>query len=320
MLILVVEDDPVPLKVVCRVLENLGHSYITAPNGQVALSRLDDHDPDVIISDWQMPHMDGIELCRRVREREARYIYFIMLTSNTTMEEQLAGLEAGADDYLSKPLQTQPLLMRLIVAERIADLHRQIGQQQQQLETLNQKLFTDGRRCALTGISNRLQLDEDLTHLHSLASRHQKGFCLAIFDIDSFKKYNDTCGHVAGDKVLQKIAQAIDDACRSSDKVYRYGGEEFVAIYQLEKLGGGLIAAERMRTAVEDLNLAHPALGSQARVTISGGVTQYFGSPPLRPSEIIAEADKGLYAAKSSNKNKVLPSPSYTEPTPADET
>ena len=306
MRIIVAEDDPVTLKIVCKALNDLGHSTTAVVDGEQAWTSFIDERPDVIISDWQMPNCNGIELCKRVRAHGGRYTYCIMLTSHNEHAQRLNGMNAGADDYLAKPLLKEELTLRLIAAERITSLHSRLQAQQDELERLNQQLYRDGRRCALTGIANRLQLDEDLAKLHAMTHRHGKPFCLAIFDVDYFKLYNDTCGHVAGDDVLRKVAFALESAARMSDRVYRYGGEEFLAVYVFGEIEGARIAAERMRIAVEELAIPHPGRPDADIVTLSGGVIAYTGQNKRTVSELIETADKALYEAKQSGKNRIV--------------
>lgn len=307
--ILVAEDDPSTLRIICRVLEQLGHRTTQTNDGEKAWIAFNTEKPDVIISDWQMPNCNGIELCRRVRENGGPYTHFIMLTSHSAHQQRVDGMLAGADDYLRKPLDkdlSKVLGLRLIAAERLTRLHATMWQQQQELERLNVQLYRDGRRCPLTAIANRLQLDEDLAKLHATTHRHGNSFCLAILDIDFFKPYNDTCGHVAGDEVLRKVAAALQDAARMSDRVYRYGGEEFVAVFVYGDIQGAIVAAERMRQAVETLAIPHPGRPEGTVITLSGGVMSYSGTPALTIAEIVEQADKALYQAKHEGKNKII--------------
>ena len=309
MYILLAEDEPTQRLTVERLLNTLGHETATAADGNEAWELFLQRRPDVIISDWAMPNCSGLELCTRVRAHGGPYTHFILLTFNEDHEYQLKGIEAGADDYLVKPLRDRlhELKMRLIVAERLNVLHETLRSQQSELESLNQQLYRDGRRCALTGIANRLQLNEDIRKLHALTHRHQEPFSFAIFDIDHFKKYNDTCGHVAGDDVLRQVGAALDAAARQSDKVYRYGGEEFVAIFPFGNIEGALVAANRMREAVESLNISHPGrVDGVEIVTLSGGVVTYLGAPQQSVEEIVSSADTALYKAKEQGRNRIL--------------
>ena len=306
MRIILAEDDPVARRLVTRALEDLGHTAIVVEDGEQAWDAFLEERPDVIISDWQMPKCNGIELCERVRAHGDGYTYFILLTSHNEHAERLNGMRAGADDYLAKPLKKIDLTMRLIAAKRITNLHARLREQQEELERLNQELYRDGRRCALTGIANRLQLNEDLAKLHAMTHRHRKPFCVAIFDVDYFKLYNDTCGHVAGDEVLRQVAKALKSAARLSDRVYRYGGEEFLAVYVFGEVEGARIAADRMRAAVEALAIPHPGRPDLDIVTLSGGVIAYTGDPKYSVAELIEAADKALYAAKQSGKNCIV--------------
>jgi diguanylate cyclase (GGDEF)-like protein len=229
-----------------------------------------------------------------------------MLTSHNAHDQQLNGMQAGADDYLAKPFVKEELTLRLIAAERITTLHATLRSQQQELQRLNEQLYRDGRRCALTRVANRLQLDEDLAQRHATTHRYGQAFCLAMFDIDFFKAYNDTCGHVAGDQILKQVAATLAGAGRLSDRVYRYGGEEFTAVYGFGNLQGATAAAERMRGAVAALSLAHPGHPQGGVLTVSGGVVCYSGEPKTTVQELIARADAALYQAKERGRNQIV--------------
>ena len=189
MFILLAEDSPTERLLVERLLSNLGHEVVTAQDGDEAWALFLERRLDVIISDWNIPHCSGLELCKRVRDHGGPYTNSFCSLATKSMN-QLEGIEAGADDYLVKPLNKRihGLKMRLIVAERLNGLHQQLRMQQSELESLNEQLYRDGRLCALTGIANRLQLNEDIRKLHALTHRHQEPFSFAgIFDIDHFK-------------------------------------------------------------------------------------------------------------------------------------
>lgn len=305
MKILIAEDDPLSRLLLRKGIERQGHRCTAVADGAAAWESFVEEPPDVIISDWIMPGMDGLELCRRVRERTSFYTYFIVLTSNDAHVDRVRGFEAGADDYLTKPLNLEELTLRLMVAERITGLHRELQARRGELEALNESLYVQGRRDALTGVANRLQLREDLLANESRAQRTRRGFSLALFDIDFFKPYNDTLGHVAGDDALKAVATALADACRAEDRVYRYGGEEFCAVFQDESIAGALQAAERMRRAVLQLQIPHPAPASGAWVSISGGVTGYDPDQPTSIDDLLRRADDALYTAKDSGRNTV---------------
>lgn len=309
MRILVAEDDRISRTVLLRSLERLGYECEAAENGMEALVKLDAGDFDMVISDWMMPALDGLELCRQVRARAdrhgSRYIYFVMLTALESKDSFVAGMEAGADDYLTKPLDREQLRARLIAADRIMTLHRRLADQADELEALNRKLFEEGRVDSLTRVGNRLRMTEDLAALHDRSTRYGHRLCVALCDIDFFKKYNDTCGHRAGDEALRAVAQCLDNQTRLGDTVYRYGGEEFLVMLPEQTLDRAAIAMERMRHAVEAMGLEHPAPESTGVVTISGGLA-YLGPDDSKSiEELLQQADAALYQSKAAGRNRM---------------
>ncbi len=307
MKILIVDDSATPRLILRRELEGLGHECVVAENGNQALELFRTFVPDVIVSDWMMPGMDGDELCRRVRaDPSAPYAYFILLTSLDDRASIVKGMEAGADDHLAKSFERDELQTRLIAAERVSALHHRLADQQAELERLNGILKADSRRDHLTGLGNRLRQDEDLAMLASRAERYGHGFSVVLFDVDRFKAYNDTAGHQAGDEVLRMVAGALAHQCRSGDTVYRYGGEELLAVLPAQDLEGATIAAERMRREVESLDVPHPGIGPPPGiVTVSGGVACYSPDDGGDAGKLVKRADEMLYRAKNGRRNRI---------------
>ena len=307
MKILIVDDSPTPRLILRRQLEGLGHECIVAEDGHQALEVFRSFTPDVIVSDWMMPGMDGDELCRRVRsDSSAPYAYFILLTSLADRASVVKGMEAGADDHLAKSFERADLQTRLIAAERVTGLHHRLAAQQAELERLNAILRDDSRRDHLTGLGNRLRQDEDLAMLASRAERYGHGFAVVLLDIDRFKAYNDAAGHLAGDEVLRSVAGALAHLCRSGDTVYRYGGEELLAILPAQDLEGAASAAERMRHEVESLQVPHPGIGPPPGVvTLSAGVACYSSDDGGDPGKVLKRADEMLYKAKNGGRNQI---------------
>lgn len=303
--ILIAEDDPLSRLLLRKAVERLGHRVSSAADGAEALHAYQDERPDVIISDWMMPELEGPEFCRRVRDLDDGYTYFILLTSNADKQDRLQGMRAGADDYLTKPLDTDDLQLRLVAAERVTRLHRKIQAQQQELEALNRTLYVEGRRDALTDIPNRLALRDDLEVMRTRLDRGEGGLSVALFDIDNFKKYNDSRGHLAGDDTLRAVAQALAGECRPGDRVYRYGGEEFCAVFDTDDLEGARSAVERMRVAVLRLQREHPDNTTGPWVTISCGVATHPGTTDVSLDELLDRADGALYQSKEAGRNQV---------------
>jgi diguanylate cyclase (GGDEF)-like protein len=216
------------------------------------------------------------------------YAYVIVLTGRADEDAAREAMRAGADDLVIKPLDPVALERKLIAAERTTELHRQ--------------LHGDARQDALTGVGNRRRLAEDLEALSGRVARYGHIYCVALFDIDHFKALNDRAGHRAGDDVLRAVARALSDTIRGGDTMYRYGGEEFLVLLTEQSLDGAARAAERLRAAVEALNLPHPGGGP---VTVSSGVTGPGSSSSCSSEELIEQADQALYRAKALGRNRV---------------
>jgi two-component system chemotaxis response regulator CheY len=267
---------------------------------------------DVILSDWQMPRMDGIELCRRTRvsEREGPYTYFIFMTSFADKEHFIRGMEAGADDYHTKPVDLDELRARLASAERVVSLYRKLAEQNAALRRDSQASFRVARLDSLTQVSNRLSMDEDLKILWARAKRYGRRYSIGICDIDRFKAYNDRFGHLAGDDALRRVAQTVREQLRQSDGLYRYGGEEFVALLPEQSLAEAQKAMNRVRVAVQ--RLAIPVGDGATVVTISAGVAELNRDRDHSPEDWLRRADAALYRAKTGGRDRVETDPPPT--------
>lgn len=303
--VLVVEDDPVSAKIVSKRLEYLGHTSEVVGDGEAAWARYQtSKDLDVIVSGWFQPGVTGAELCRRVREDDGHYTSFLFATGADERRFQIEGMKAGADGYLTKPIDMHELNMCLISAERTAALHRKIEAQAAELTRLSAMFYAQGRRDALTGIANRLQLEEDAHAAHERAATLGIGYSLAMVDIDQFKSYNDGYGHVAGDEALRQVAETLSRCVRGADRVYRYGGEEFAVLIQTHSADVAEQVVERMRLAVERLDIAHGH--GRDRITISAGVTTVSAQATAPLQDIFERADTALYTAKAKGRNRVI--------------
>ena len=306
MKVLIAEDDAVSRLTLRRAIEQLGHEVLVATDGADAWELYRQHEIDVIVSDWLMPGMDGVDLCQRVRasQRET-YTYFMLLTSLEGKHHFRQGMQAGADDYLMKPLDREDLQVRLQVAQRVTALHHQLAEKTRELERANLALAESARRDPLTGLGNRLQLREDLYRLQRWLDRYGRGFGVALCDVDRFKLYNDRYGHVAGDDVLQAISQAVAATVRSGDMTYRYGGEELLIIMPEQSAETSVIAMERVREAVEQLAIPHAANRPHGVVTISVGLVAIGNGEQLPWEVVLNQADTALYRAKAEGRNRV---------------
>ncbi len=306
MKILIADDDAVARLLVTRVCQALGHDCLTAADGTAAWDLYLEQAPDVVISDRLMPGMDGVKLCRRIRSGGAPTTYVVLVTGLDSRADASAGMEAGADDYLTKPIDPFQLQMRLVAAQRTTALHQQLASSTAQLQRMNVELTRLSRTDALTGVGNRMRLHEDAARMHAHAERHLRPYAVALCDVDHFKAYNDRYGHLAGDEALRRVAETLATSSRREDAVYRYGGEEFVLLSDDQRLSGAVAAAERCRQAVESLALLHAAAPTMGIVTISVGIAEFRLADHADSDAVLLEADDALYRAKRQGRNRVV--------------
>jgi diguanylate cyclase (GGDEF)-like protein len=296
--VLVADDDPGSLLVAKAAVERSGHECLAAADGDEAWALYLAHQPDVVVTDWMMPGMDGLALCRAIRAREADlYTYIVLLTSQGSRNDVLAGLEAGADDYVTKPLDPFVLHARLLVALRVTTLHADLARYRKMLA---QQARTD----PLTGLHNRLKLSEDLERLHARSVRYAEDYCVAMCDVDNFKSYNDIYGHQAGDLALRAVAAALAGQARTTDGVYRFGGEEFLLVLPNQSQLGAKALMERALDSVRDLKIAHSG-DPLGQLTLSAGISAFTAENRLDAETLLGEADAALYAAKAAGRNRV---------------
>lgn len=298
MKVLVADDDPGSLLVAQASVESAGHDCIVAEDGAMAWRLYQEHQPDVVVTDLVMPGLDGLALCRAIRaQTDDLYTYIVLVTSQGSREDVLAGLEAGADDYVTKPLDPFVLHARLLVALRVTSLHADLAHYR---KALSEQARTD----PLTGLHNRLKLSEDLEQLHTRSERYEHNYCLAMCDVDNFKSYNDIYGHQAGDLALRAVAAVLGNEARQSDGVYRYGGEEFLLVLPHETQAGARTFVERALAAVRALDIAHSGDPS-GWLTLSAGISAFTPDHRVSPELLLGEADAALYAAKAGGRNRV---------------
>ncbi len=242
MRVLVADDDLGSRLVAQAAAQAQGHHCVTAADGREAWRLMSQFRPDVLISDRDMPGLDGLTLCRQIRNSEQDgYTYIVLLTALGDPAEVTAGMQAGADDYLTKPLDPFELQTRLLAANRVTALHAELAAAR---SALLQQANTD----PLTGLRNRLGLAADLEQLDHHSQRYGHSYCVAMCDIDFFKAYNDTYGHPAGDQALRSVAAILGDQVRKGDRLYRYGGEEFLILLPEQGVVEASAALERVRS------------------------------------------------------------------------
>ena len=312
MKILIADDDPTSRLLLKAMVSKLGHECVVAEDGSSAWEVLASGGIDVLLTDWMMPGVDGPELCRRLRnEVGGAYIYIVLTTGLDHPEDVLEGMSAGADDYLTKPVDKFAVQTRLVAAERVTELHHQLVYTQAQLEHANLELLEQSLTDQLTGLGNRRRMDEDLDRVHARARRLGRTYGVAIFDIDYFKRYNDHYGHVAGDGALRDVASCIELIVRAGECAYRYGGEEFLVLMPDCGLGDVVsTAADRIRRNVLQAAIPHEARPSEPHVvTVSGGVSCWMPGSRLSAREMLEEADQALYDAKTAGRNRISAAP-----------
>ncbi len=290
--ILVVDDETINIELLADLLED-DYDVSFATGGEQALALAAGDRPDLILLDVLMPGMDGYDVCARLKQDVATAgIPVIFITALGDTEAETRGLDLGAVDYVTKPIS--PAIVRARIRNHI-ELKRA-------RDTLARLATTDG----LTGLANRRSFDDRLAAEHRRLSRGGGELSLILLDIDHFKLFNDTYGHLAGDDCLRQVGRALQGVVRRpADLAARYGGEEFACILPETDAAGVLAIAEQVRTAIAGLNIPHAASRTSDHVTASLGVVTVVCTPEQPVGDIVAAADAGLYRAKETGRNRV---------------
>lgn len=308
--VLVVDDDPFAVELLKRILEQAHYEVLTATDGREAVRVLSEKGASIVITDWFMPNMDGIELCRAIRCSESLgFVHVVILTAHGNKRRLLSAFEAGADDFVSKPFDRHELLVRVRAGARIVKLERDMFRRSREaakhnarMAVLNDRLERLATMDELTGLLNRRQALIKLNELWALATRYELPFSCVLFDIDHFKKFNDQHGHDAGDAVLRATSRVAADSVRLVDVVARIGGEEFLVICPNTDGEGAVIVADRLRSRIEQIVVPHNDL--RLHVAVSLGVAERHGGT-ADADALLKLADNALYAAKAAGRNCV---------------
>lgn len=313
--ILIVDDSPEIRLVLRRMLRKAGYGEVLeAASGEKALEILRTVEVDLILLDVEMEGMDGLSTCRAIREHTGLLdVPIIMVTAREDTKTLQEAFQSGALDYVRKPFQKAELLARVRSALRLKQEMDLRKQREKELETLtreleeaNEKLRELSRTDSLTGLANRRVFDEFLHKEFSRAQRHGRPLALLMMDVDRFKTFNDTYGHLAGDACLQSVAKVFQKTLsRSSDLAARYGGEEFAGLLPETDPAGALRVAQNVLEEVRALGIPHKGL-PWGVVSVSIGVAAYTRDFPKSPEDLVARADEALYKAKNGGRNRIV--------------
>jgi two-component system, cell cycle response regulator len=296
--ILIADDSLVSRHLLEATLRKWGYEVVVACDGEQALALLQTEDaPAVAILDWMMPGITGLEVCRRVRQRAREpYTYILLLTSKSQKEDLIEGMEAGADDYITKPFDQHELQVRLRAGTRLVDL-------QAELLSAREALREQATKDSLTHLWNRSSIFDILCRELARGQREHTPVGVVMVDLDHFKSINDNYGHFAGDAVLCEAARRMQNAVRQYDSIGRYGGEEFLILLSGCDEEASLSQAERLRKQLAQLQIS--LQDSTISISASFGVTTALPGQSWTPEELIHKADEALYLAKRRGRNRV---------------
>lgn len=305
MRILLVDDVQLDRMQLAIRLKQLGHIVKTAGSGVEALSIYESFDPELVLLDISMPEMNGFEISLTIRETFPDWIPIIFLSSHEEPEIIARAIEAGGDDYLTKPVDKLVLNSKLIAMQRIAHMSRELKQATVQLEKMNLLLSQQANEDGLTKLYNRRYIDQLLESMVAWHGRRHLPMAMILLDVDFFKLFNDNYGHIEGDRCLQAIANQLKATfCRSGEYVGRYGGEEFVVLLTSTDGPTAVKEAERIQEAMSLLDYPHEYSNISNKVTVSQGVFVFGPTGKENILELYTTVDKALYISKSSGRDR----------------
>ncbi|HKW12026.1 MAG TPA: diguanylate cyclase [Gemmatimonadaceae bacterium] len=304
--ILIVDDHEDNVELLRARLEAWGYSTESARDGGQALAKVEAEPPDLILLDVMMPHIDGMEVARRVKSNtNLPFIPIIMQTALDSTENKVQGLEAGADDYITKPIEFPELKARVRSMLRIKRLQEELEERERQLLEANERLRYMSQTDGLTGLDNRRHIEQQLDDMFAHAKRLNEPLSCVMCDLDRFKTVNDSYGHHAGDAVLKQFARILKNEAREKvDRVGRYGGEEFMLLLPGTVLDAAVTFSERVRKEVESRTFTFD--GGTVKRTASFGVAGWPHPRITSCDELVRAADDALYVAKETGRNRAI--------------
>lgn len=311
MRVLIVDDDASMRALVRKVLETVGHQVLEASDGRAGMEMALEFQPQLMIVDWLMPQMNGLELTRALRQTKiGRSIYILIMTSLDDDDRLIEAFENGVDDFMNKPINPRVLAARLRAGQRVIRLQQELDRDREEIRRFAAELAVSNRRLqevaltdSLTGFPNRRYAIERMQQEWSVSSRTRRPLSGMVIDVDQFKSYNDSHGHDVGDAVLRQVAASIKGALRAQDIVARTGGDEFLVICPDTGLDAALACAERVRFAVESGPLK--TSGQLLEMSVSIGVATR-DTVMTDPDALIKRADQALYLAKEKGRNCIM--------------
>ena len=303
MKVLVVEDDVTTRLLLSGTLRKWGYEVTAVADGEDAWEEMKKRETRLVITDWEMPRLDGAGLCKRIRSQlGSHYIYVLLLTNYKDADHIVQGLSAGADDFISKPFNPLELQARMAVGQRILSLQDDLLDKNRELERLNLQLARIAATDALTRLGNRRSFDDALQRAHALSLRHRRAYGVLMADLDHFKSINDRFGHQIGDRVLAEVSAAFRNATRSEDELFRYGGEEIVVLTREQTPQGLEALCERLRLAACSVRITANETPVSITVTIGGAL--HDGQERVEGATLVERADEALYGAKRDGRNR----------------
>lgn len=299
MQVIIVDDDPVSRQILKGILRKSGYEVIEMPDGQAAWEYLQKEPARLVITDWIMPRMDGLELIQKIRAAQSpNYVYILILTGKDDKSDVVDGLNAGADDYLTKPFHINELRARVKIGERILDLESNLKNARDQMEEM-------AMHDSVTGLWNRRAIYIHTEAEFNRARRDSASVSLMLIDIDHFKEINDQYGHINGDRALQYVAENIGMNVRSYDWAGRWGGDEFLVILPGTSEQEAVVIANRIRENI-DSSQVQLSSGEKVPLQVSIGVIDWDLGHSFALDTAIQMVDEALYTAKKSGRNRVF--------------